>query len=80
MTHRPPTDSEQRRVDAWNRDHLVGERVVYRAALADPSGIETKTTSGAFMLSGHTACVMVKYVRGCVKLSNITAIREVVKA
>lgn len=57
-------------VDAWNQQHDVGTLVNVR--LDDGSIKETETQSLAWMLGGHTACVMLKGISGGYALSRVT--------
>lgn len=57
---------------AWNESHPLGTPVIYHPIIGDNEGRrETETTSDAFVLAGHTVCVFVQGVSGCVALEAI---------
>lgn len=62
----------QAAVDDWNRAHQVGIEVEYR--LDDGAVKQTRTRSEAWVLSGHTAVIMLDGVAGCYALHRVTAI------
>lgn len=65
----------QRKVDRFNSAHAVGTAVTYRShPTADP--FETRTRSAAWVLSGHTAVVMVEGVAGGVALDAVTLTKQ----
>lgn len=79
--HGPTTDSKiaqlQIIVDEWNAVCPMGTPVVrYKLIrpLREPQ--TTKTRSVAWLLSGHTAVVMVEGVSGCVALESVVPITE----
>lgn len=62
----------QKAVDAWNASYPIGTPVTrYKLIkpLADPQ--ETKTRSAAWVMSGHSAMVMVEGVSGGVVLESV---------
>jgi hypothetical protein len=62
----------ERAVEKFNARFPVGSRVEFRAhPVALP--MRTEVTEPAFILSGHTACVFVKGVRGCVAIDAVAA-------
>ncbi|HGO6128480.1 TPA: hypothetical protein ACK3RK_007065 [Burkholderia cepacia] len=66
----------ERAVTDWNRQHGVGAFVKYHRIIGEGEGVATKTRSEAWVLSGHTAVVMVEGVSGCVALDAITPLGE----
>lgn len=59
----------QRECDNWNETHQVGSAVWYYPVIGDESQkVVAKTRSEAFVLAGHTACVMLSNKSGCVAL------------
>jgi hypothetical protein len=61
----------EREVADWNRRHGVGALVKYHRIIGEGEGVATKTRSEAWVLSGHTAVVMVEGVSGCVALEAV---------
>lgn len=61
----------ERVVADWNRRHGVGALVKYHRIIGEGEGVATKTRSEAWVLSGHTAVVMVEGVSGCVALEAV---------
>ena len=61
----------EREVAEWNRRHGVGALVKYHRIIGEGEGVATKTRSEAWVLSGHTAVVMVEGVSGCVALEAV---------
>lgn len=73
-TRRKPLSMNQmlRKVDRFNARFPVGTRVEFRAhPVALP--MRTYVTAPAFILSGHTPCVLVKGIASCVAIDAITA-------
>lgn len=60
--------------DRWNQRYPVGTPVVYHPVLGERAGHETKTTSPASILSGHSAVLFVEGVSGCVALEALEPI------
>lgn len=60
-----------KQAEAWNRKHAVGALVRYHRIIGEGEGVATKTRSEAWVLSGHTAVVMVEGVSGCVALDAV---------
>lgn len=58
----------------WNAQHKTGTEVIYHPVIGEKAGKRTRTRSAAFVLSGHTACVFVEGVSGCVALEAIEVI------
>lgn len=59
-------------VDSFNSKNPVGTPVIYTSVKGDPTTAKTtKTRSEAWVLSGHSAVVMVEGVSGCVLVSHI---------
>ncbi len=69
---RPDPVAEQAFVDAWNAEHQVG--VAVRVLLDSGEVKETKTTTPAQVLGGHTAVVWLEGVSGCYRLSRCAAL------
>lgn len=63
----PPNEAE-----VWNAEHRPGIDVEYR--LDDGAVKRTKTTSEAWMLSGHTAVILLAGVSGCYRLDRVTPV------
>jgi len=63
---------QQKLVDDWNAKHPIGTPVT-RYKLMNPleDGKDTFTRSGAWVLCGHTAVLMVEGVSGCVCLESV---------
>lgn len=63
-----PTAAElETEMNDWNAHKPVGTVVDYRS-YPSADAKRTKTTGEAFVLSGHTVCVMLEGVSGCVAL------------
>lgn len=77
MARRPPRpDPEKLRleVENWNLRYPVGTPVtVRRDRESDPATVETKTRSEAYVLSGHSAVIMVEGISGYYLLNRVTA-------
>jgi hypothetical protein len=58
-------------VNRWNKNHPPETPVVLTKD--DGSEVETKTRSGAWLLGGHTAVVMVEGISGCYLLERVRA-------
>lgn len=56
---------------AFNAKNPIGTAVIYHSVIGKPAGIETRTRSAAYVLSGHTAVVFVENVSGCVALDAV---------
>jgi hypothetical protein len=63
---------EQKMVDDWNRECVIGQKVLLR--LDDGSEMETYTTDKAMLLGGHTAVGWFHGVMGCYSLERATAV------
>lgn len=63
----------QRQVDKFNALCPVGSDVSVRKDNGE--AILTKTTSAAYVLSGHTAVVMLADISGCYLLSRVSPIK-----
>lgn len=59
----------------WNAKHAVGKWV--RVRRDDGSQLITKTRSEAWVLSGHTAVIMVEQITGAYLLDRVTPIDTV---
>ena len=58
--------------DLWNAAHPVGTEVIYHPVIGeDRNTRQTRTTTLASILSGHTAILFVEGVRGCVALDAV---------
>lgn len=72
MRHRPTTADElQRQVDRWNGQHAPGTEVTVRKDHDEI--VITKTTSGAYVLGGHSAVIGLQGFSGCFLLDRVTA-------
>lgn len=73
----PTLEELEAQVAAWNAEHPVGTPVM-RYKLINPRrhGLPTQTTSAAWVMSGHSAMVMVEGVSGGVLLESVRAIRD----
>jgi hypothetical protein len=60
--------SLERRCMEWNAEFPIGTQVEYHPVINNPQHRVTKTRTGAYVLSGHTAVVFVEGVAGCVAL------------
>lgn len=66
--------NQQKMVDNWNTKHPVGTKVSY---LKDnKESIVTYTKKEAFLLSGHTACVMLEGVSHVVALEKVSPVTD----
>lgn len=66
---RPSLAVMEAQVKAWNDLHPVGTEV---AVTRDNGRVEhTKTRSEAWVLSGHTAVIMVEGISGCYLLDRV---------
>jgi hypothetical protein len=66
--------AQRRQVDAWNRLHPVGTKVV--ALLDNGQKLRSETTAPATLLGGHTAVAWLKDMTGCYKLDRVTVVQE----
>ena len=64
----PAPRSPQEAVDRWNNEHGIGTLVQFWPVRNRLEYQICRTTSAAWLLSGHTAVVMITGVRGCVAL------------
>ena len=76
MKNRP---NQQKLVDTWNRDCLIGTRVRYWTGVREGEGKVSTTRSKAEVLGGHTAVVWIEGVAGCVALSHVKNISSETK-
>lgn len=60
-------------VDAFNSRYPRGQVVEYQSHPEAPAKV-TRTRSAAFVLSGHTACIMLDKIPGAVSLAACTAV------
>lgn len=70
MKQRP---NQQKLVDEWNNEHEIGMPVRFWTGFREGEGELGKTTSSAYLLSGHTAVVMIDNASGCIALSHVEA-------
>ncbi len=70
MSRRPNTAKLQAQCDAFNAAHPVGTSVMLKKDFV-PEPIETKTRSGAQVLSGHSAVIWLEGVTGCYHLDCV---------
>jgi len=69
----PPTPQQQQsEVNRWNALYKTGQSVSVR--LDDGSEKPTKTNSDAWLLSGHTAVIMLEGISGAYSLERVRAI------
>lgn len=66
---RPTPQTLQAQVDAWNLAHTIGTPVV--VTRDNKSEVLTATRSAAWVLSGHTAVVMVNGISGGYLLERV---------
>lgn len=64
----------QRPVDEWNAAHSIGAEVIVTKDLGQQ--VRTKTRSPAWVLSGHTAVIMVDGISGCYLLERVKAVEK----
>lgn len=69
---RPNLNKLNEMVNAWNSRFPVGTPVKFRKD--DGKDVETVTTSAAQILSGHSAVIWVRDVRGCYDLTRVRAL------
>lgn len=69
----PPWEARlQAQVDEFNEVYPIGTAVrAWRGVRGGGGGIDTKTRSAAYVLSGHTPVVCVDGVAGCIALTHI---------
>ncbi len=65
---------EQELVERWNKLHQIGAAVTVKKD--DGSKLNTVTRSVAWMLSGHTAVILVEGISGCYSLTRVSARKE----
>lgn len=67
------------RVDAdvkfWNEEHAIGTPVIVTRDNGEE--LRTKTRSAAWVLSGHSAVIMVDGISGCYALERVRPVRPV---
>lgn len=66
---RPNPKVQQKLVDDWNAEHLVGISVV--VTRDDGAKKVTKTTSAAWLLGGHTAVILLEGISGAYSLARV---------
>ncbi|QCO07422.1 hypothetical protein [Azospirillum argentinense] len=70
---KPPSPAQlAAQVETWNSQNPVGTKVVVRCD--DGTSHITVTTSEAWVLSGHSAVILLKGISGCYLLNRVTAI------
>lgn len=69
-------NSEQRLVDLFNDHCPVGTPVRYWPVVGEGEGILSKTRSEAWLLSGHTAVVMIEGKSGAVAVSHVEEVKS----
>jgi hypothetical protein len=67
------TKKQENKCKKWNEENEVGQKVEYRSFFGDEAEMY-KTSSLAWMLSGHTAVVMLAGKSGCVSLDSLTVV------
>jgi hypothetical protein len=55
----------------WNAEHPIGTEVIYHPVIGQAKGTKTKTRTGAYVMSGHTAVLFVEGHAGCVALDAV---------
>lgn len=66
----------EKAVERWNRKYPIGTNVRFYSVKGGRTFKDTKTTTAAYVLSGHTAVVFVEGVTGCVALDNTKPLGE----
>ena len=61
------------RCAAWNAAYPIGTEVEFHPVIGAHAHRKTRTTSEAYVLSGHTAVVALEGVAGCVALDACVA-------
>jgi hypothetical protein len=74
MRRRKPQGNGEAQVEAWNALNLQGTRVSVQKD--DGKLYESRTRSEAWLLSGHTAVVLVEGITGAYLLSRCKPMRE----
>lgn len=70
MAKQPRTMKQQQKlVDDWNRDNAVGTECTAR--LDSGLIVRATTTSEAYMLGGHTACIFLSGISGAYSLERV---------
>lgn len=64
--------SQEKEVQAWNDKYPVGQQVEVRKDLGEIE--QTRTRSEAWVLSGHTAVIMLEGISGAYLLNRVRAI------
>jgi hypothetical protein len=62
----------EKMVADFNKRHSVGSVVQYHRIIGEGVGDPTKTRSEAWILSGHSAVVMVEGVSGCMPIDAVS--------
>lgn len=62
-------------VKFWNEEHPVGTDVIVTKDLGDE--VRTKTRSAAWVLSGHSAVIMVDGISGCYALERVRPVKPI---
>ena len=65
----PPLYAIERQVNDWNAQHPIGTHVIVRRAQNREE--HTETCSQAWVLSGHSAVIMLKGISGCYSLDHV---------
>lgn len=65
----PPFFALERQVDEWNAQHEIGTTVIVRRDSGQE--VRTETRSQAWVLSGHTAVIMLNGISGCYSLDRV---------
>lgn len=58
-------------VDDWNDENEIGTDVRFWSGQRKGDGALGKTTSAAFILGGHTPCVMIDTGHGAIALTHV---------
>jgi len=76
MKHQPNLAELERLCMNWNGTYPIGTEVEYHSVIGSPKHIVTRTRTGAYVLSGHTAVLFVEGVSGCVALEAVEPVTK----
>jgi hypothetical protein len=65
-----------KRVEGWNQHYPVGTPVRFWTGCKEGEGRVSRTRSEAFLLGGHTACVMVEGHSSGVALTHVEPLED----
>ncbi len=78
VKHANSAKAEQVKCDLWNGHHVIGVEVDVR--LDDGTTKRTRTNSAAWVLSGHTAVILLEGISGAYALSRVRYVNPLMVA